>query len=414
MDLFERIRKNPGPLGQYADSAKGYYIFPQLEGELKPRMMFNGNEVICWSVNNYLGIGHHPEVIRADAEATAKYGLAYPMGSRMMSGDTSEHYKLEEELAAFVNKEAAVLLNFGYQGFMSAVDSLLSRRDVVVYDAESHACLVDGVRMHLGKRLAFEHNDIASLEKNLQRAEKIIEGTGGAIMVISEGVFGMKGDQGKLKEIVELKKKYNFRLFVDDAHGFGVLGATGAGAGEEQGVQDEIDIYVSTFAKSMASIGAFVAGDADIIEYLKYNMRSQIFAKSLPMSFVIGARKRLQLIKDNPQFKDRLWHNVNRLQNGLKERGFEIGDTNSCVTPVYLSGTIEEATGLIHDLRENHRIFCSMVVYPVIPRGTIILRLIPTALHTDGDIDATLDAFSAVTQKLRNGEYANEVINPVL
>ncbi len=414
MDLFERIRKNPGPLGQYADSAKGYYIFPQLEGELKPRMMFNGKEIICWSVNNYLGIGHHPEVIKADADATAKYGLAYPMGSRMMSGDTSEHYKLEEELAAFVNKEAAVLLNFGYQGFMSAVDSLLSRRDVVVYDAESHACLVDGVRMHLGKRLAFEHNDIASLEKNLQRAEKIIEGTGGAIMVISEGVFGMKGDQGKLKEIVELKKKYNFRLFVDDAHGFGVLGATGAGAGEEQGVQDEIDIYVSTFAKSMASIGAFVAGDADIIEYLKYNMRSQIFAKSLPMSFVVGARKRLQLIRENPEFKNRLWHNVNRLQNGLKERGFEIGDTNSCVTPVYLSGTIEEATGLIHDLRENHRIFCSMVVYPVIPRGTIILRLIPTALHTDEDIDATLDAFSAVTQKLRNGEYANEVINPVL
>ena len=354
-------------------------------------------------------------MIKVDADATAKYGLAYPMGSRMMSGDTDEHYKLEEELAAFVQKEAAVLLNFGYQGFMSAVDSLLSRRDVVVYDAESHACLVDGVRMHLGKRLAFEHNDMASLEKNLQRAEKIVADSGGSILVVSEGVFGMKGDQGKLKEIVDLKKKYSFRLFVDDAHGFGVLGKTGAGAGEEQGIQDDIDIYVSTFAKSMASIGAFVAGDRDIIEYLKYNMRSQIFAKSLPMAFVIGARKRLQLIKDHPEFKDRLWHNVNRLQNGLKERGFIIGDTNSCVTPVYLSGTIEEATGLIHDLRENHRIFCSMVVYPVIPRGTIILRLIPTALHTNEDIDATLNAFSAVTDKLRSGAYSSDtVINPVL
>ena len=415
MDLFDRIRNNRGPLGQYAQLAKEYYIFPKLEGELKPRMKFNGREVICWSVNNYLGIGHHPEVLKADADASAKWGLAYPMGSRMMSGDTAEHYKLEAELAEFVQKEAACLVNFGYQGFMSAVDSLLSRRDVVVYDAESHACLVDGVRMHLGKRLAFEHNDIDSLEKNLQRAEKIVEGTGGGIMVISEGVFGMKGDQGKLREIAALKKKYNFRLFVDDAHGFGVLGATGAGAGEEQGVQDEIDIYVSTFAKSMASIGAFVAGDADIVEYLKYNMRSQIFAKSLPLPFVIGARKRLQLIRENPQFKDRLWHNVNKLQSGLREHGFEIGDTNSCVTPVYLSGSVVEATGLTHDLRENHGIFCSMVLYPVIPRGAIILRLIPTALHTDDDIEQTLKAFSAVTDKLRKGEYRiGKVFNPVL
>ncbi len=416
MDLFDRIRENRGPLGQYAEEAKGYYIFPKLEGELKPRMMFNGKEVICWSVNNYLGLGHHPEVRKADADAAAEWGLAYPMGSRMMSGDTVWHEKLENQLAEFVQKEAAVLVNFGYQGFMSAVDSLVSRRDVIVYDSEAHACIVDGVRMHLGKRIAFDHNDMESLEKHLQRAEKLAAESGGGILVISEGVFGMKGDQGKLKEIVELKKKYNFRLLVDDAHGFGTLGEGGRGAGVEQGIQDEIDVYLATFAKSMASVGAFVAGDADIIEYLKYNMRSQVFAKSLPMPLVIGGLKRLEMIKEHPEFKDQLWHNVNRLQAGLKDRGFEIGETNSCVTPVYMNGTIAEATRLIYDMRENYNIFCSMVVYPVVPRGVIILRLIPTALHTDEDIDITLDAFSEVASKLKAGVYAQseEVLNPLV
>lgn len=417
MDLFDRIKNNRGPLGQYADSAKGYYIFPKLEGDLKAHMHFNGKEVICWSINNYLGIGHHPEIIKADAEAAARWGMAYPMGARMMSGDTDKHYELEAELAEFVKKDAAVLVNFGYQGFMSTIDALLTRRDVVVYDAESHACIVDGVRMHLGRRIAFDHNDMQSLEKHLERATKLAENSGGGILVISEGVFGMQGDQGKLKEIVELKKKYKFRLLVDDAHGFGTLGATGAGAGEEQGVQDEIDVYLATFAKSMASIGAFIAGDADVIEYLKYNMRSQMFAKSLPMTLVVGAQKRLELIKTHPEFKDKLWHNVNRLQEGLKERGFKIGATNSCVTPVYMHGTVEEATRLIFDMRENYSVFCSAVIYPVVPRGVIILRLIPTSLHSDDDIDITLDAFSEVGEKLNNGDYDSakeEVFNPLL
>jgi len=417
MDLFDRIRDNRGPLGQYADSAMGYYIFPKLEGDLKAHMTFNGKEVICWSINNYLGIGHHPEVIKADTEAAARWGLAYPMGARMMSGDTDEHYKLETELADFVSKESAVLVNFGYQGFMSAIDALLTRRDVVVYDAESHACIVDGVRMHLGRRIAFDHNDMESLEKHLKRATKLADSTGGGVLVISEGVFGMQGDQGKLREIVELKKKYKFRLLVDDAHGFGTLGATGAGAGEEQGIQDEIDVYLATFAKSMASVGAFIAGDADVIEYLKYNMRSQMFAKSLAMTLVIGARKRLELIKAHPEFKERLWHNVERLQSGLKDRGFKIGATNSCVTPIYMHGTVEEATRLIYDMRENYSVFCSAVIYPVVPRGVIILRLIPTALHTDEDIDISLDAFSAVGKKLKDGAYFSaeeEVFNPLL
>ncbi|MBT8219056.1 MAG: pyridoxal phosphate-dependent aminotransferase family protein [Bacteroidia bacterium] len=408
MDLFEKLEKNMGPLGMYSEQAEGYYIFPHIIGKLASRMKFNGKEVVMWSINNYLGLGHRPDVIKVDADATAEYGLCYPMGSRMMSGNSKQHEELEEELAEFVGKESAVLVNFGYQGIMSAIDCLLDRKDVVVYDAESHACIVDGVRMHLGKRFAFTHNDLESLENNLARATKIVEKTGGAILVISEGVFGMRGDQGKLKEIVDLKQKYQFRLMVDDAHGFGVLGATGAGAGEEQGVQDDIDIYFATFAKSMASIGAFLAGNKNVVKYMKYNMRSQTFAKSLPMPFVIGAKYRLKLLKENPELKANLWKNVNMLQNGLKEAGFNIGDTNSCVTPVYLKGTVADATQLTYDLRENHGVFCSIVIYPVIPKGMIILRLIPTAYHTKEDIDQTITAFLAIKEKLESNAYSSE------
>ena len=413
MDLFERIEKQRGPLGQYAERAEGYYIFPKLKGELGSRMEFNGKEVVCWSVNNYLGLGNHPEVRKADADAAREWGLAYPMGSRMMSGNTDYHDALEKDLAEFVGKESALLVNFGYQGILSAIDCLVSRHDIVIYDSESHACIVDGVRLHLGKRFAFDHNDINSLEKHLKRAEKLIEGTNGSILVISEGVFGMRGDQGRLREIVALKNRYQFRLLVDDAHGFGVLGKTGAGAGEEQNVQDAIDVYFATFAKSMASIGAFFASEPGIIEYMKYNMRSQIFAKSLPMPIVIGAMKRLELLKSKPELKAKLWENVNALQNGLKSRGFNIGNTNSCVTPVYLQGTAEEATQLVFDLRENYKVFCSIVVYPVIPKGMIILRLIPTSVHTLEDIEITLEAFSAVSEKLSNGIYKAEIVNPI-
>jgi len=405
MDLFARIHSNKGPLGKWANIAEGYWIFPKLEGELANRMTFNGQEIICWSINNYLGLGNHPEVREADAQAAKDWGLAYPMGSRMMSGNSKLHDELETQLADFVQKESAVLVNFGYQGIMSAIDALLTRRDVVVYDAECHACIVDGVRMHLGKRFAYEHNDIASLEKHLQSATKIAEQNRGGVLVISEGVFGMRGDQGKLREIIALKDKYEFRLLVDDAHGFGTLGETGYGAGEAQGVQDDIDVYFSTFAKSMASIGAFLAGDKDIIEYLKYNMRSQTFAKSVPMPIVVGAMKRLEMLRSNPAHKNKLWENVNALQSGLKARGFDIGVTNSCVTPVYMHGSVEEAMALVYDMRENYRIFCSIVVYPVIPKGMILLRLIPTANHTMEDIEETLNAFSAVSEKLKSGAY---------
>jgi glycine C-acetyltransferase len=410
MDLFTRIRENAGPLGKYADVAEGYYIFPKLEGEIANRMVFNGKEVVVWSINNYLGLANHPEVRKVDAESAAKYGMAYPMGSRMMSGNTDMHGQLEKELASFVDKPASLLVNFGYQGIFSAIDALLSRKDVVVYDSGCHACIVDGVRMHLGQRFVFDHNDMASLEKNLQRAKQITEKTGGGILVISEGVFGMRGEQGDLKGIVALKDKYNFRLLVDDAHGFGTLGATGAGAGEEQGVQDEIDIYFSTFAKSMAGIGAFFAGEADIMQYLKYNVRSQIFAKSLPMPFVEGGLQRLQLLKENPQFKDKLWEIATALQEGLKARGFNLGNTSSCVTPVILDGSVPEATQLVTDLRDNHGIFCSIVVYPVIPRGMILLRLIPTAVHTLQDVEVTLEAFTSVAEKLRLGAYRADQI----
>ena len=404
MDLFDKM-KDMGPLGSYAEQAEGYYVFPELKGEIGPRMQFQDKECIVWSVNDYLGMSNHPEVRKADTEAAERWGLGYPMGSRLMTGQTSLHAQLEEQLADFARKESAFVMNFGYQGFMSVIDTLLSRHDVAVYDSNSHACLVDGLRLHMGKRFAYEHNDIGSLEKSLQRAEQIVAKTGGGILVITEGVFGMRGQQGKIREIAALKQHYNFRLLVDDAHGWGTLGDTGYGTGELQGVQDDIDVYLATFAKSLASIGAFVAADARTIKYLKYNMRSQIYAKSLPMPIVEGAIKRLQLLREHPEFKNRLWRVVDALQAGLIAEGFNLGGTNTAVTPVYLEGETEEAMRLVYDLRENHKIFCSIVGYPVIPKGLILLRLIPTASHTLTEVEETIAAFSAIRSKLESGAY---------
>ena len=404
-DLFERIKENKGPLGKWASQAEGYFVFPKLEGPISNRMSFRGKEVITWSINDYLGLANLPEIKAVDGAAALEHGAAYTMGARMMSGHTDFHEQLQNELAEFVEKEATYLLNFGYQGIMSTIDALVSKDDIIVYDVDAHACIIDGVRLHMGKRFTFKHNDIESLEKNLERATKMAEQTGGGILVISEGVFGMRGEQGKLKEIVALKQKFNFRLLVDDAHGFGTLGKTGAGAGEEQGIQADIDVYFATFAKSMAGIGAFIAADKEIIDYLKYNLRSQMFAKSLPMIYVKGALKRLDMLRTQPELKENLWRNVNALQSGLKAQGFDIGTTTSCVTPVYLNGSIPEAMALVKDLRENHGIFCSIVVYPVIPKGLILLRLIPTATHTQEDIDLTLTAFSSIRERLENGTY---------
>jgi glycine C-acetyltransferase len=404
-DLFERIYNDKGPLGKWASIAEGYFAFPKLEGAISNRMKFKGKEVITWSVNDYLGLANHPEVRKVDAEAALKYGSAYPMGARLMSGHTDLHEKLQDELAEFVNKESAYLLNFGYQGIMSTIDSLVSKNDIIVYDVDSHACIIDGVRLHMGKRFTYKHNDIESLEKNLGRATKMAETTGGGILVISEGVFGMRGEQGKLKEIVALKEKFNFRLLVDDAHGFGTLGKTGAGAGEEQGVQDDIDVYFATFAKSLASTGAFIAAEKEVIDFLKYNLRSQVFAKSLQMQLVVGALKRLELIRTKPEIKQKLWDNVHELQSGLKTKGFDLGSTQSCVTPVYLNGTVPEAFALVKDLRENYGVFCSTVIYPVIPKGLILLRLIPTASHNSEDIQVTLKAFSSIRERLFSGVY---------
>jgi len=404
-DLFEKIYKDKGPLGKWASHAEGYFVFPKLEGEISNRMKFQGKDVITWSINDYLGLANHPEVRKVDAEAAKRYGSAYPMGARMMSGHTDMHEKLQSELASFVKKEAAYLLNFGYQGILSTIDALVAKDDIIVYDVDAHACIIDGVRLHLGKRFTYKHNNIESLEKNLERATKMAEHTGGGILVISEGVFGMRGEQGRLKEIVALKKKYNFRFLVDDAHGFGTQGKTGAGTGEQQGVQDDIDVYFATFAKAMASTGAFIAADQEIIDYLKYNLRSQMFAKSLQMQLVVGALKRLEMLRTKPELKAKLWENVNALQSGLKKEGFDIGTTQSCVTPVYLKGSIPEAMSLVKDLRENYGIFCSIVVYPVIPRGMILLRLIPTATHTLEDVAETLRAFDAIRDRLKNGTY---------
>jgi glycine C-acetyltransferase len=410
MDIFEKLKNNRGPLGQHSKESHGYFTFPKLEGDISNRMVFRGKERLVWSLNNYLGLANHPEVRKADAESAAKFGLGLPMGARMMSGNSDYHEQLERELAAFVGKEDSILVNFGYQAMVSCIDALVDRHDVIVYDSESHACILDGVRLHMGKRFVFTHNDIDSFEKQMERATKMTAETGGGILVITEGVFGMRGDQGKLKEIVELKKKYNFRLLVDDAHGLGTMGKTGAGTGEHQGVQDGIDVYFGTFAKSFALIGGFIASTADIVDFLRYNMRSQIFAKALPMPLVIGALKRLELMRTKPELKDKLWEIVEALQTGLKNAGFNIGDTNSPVTPVYLNGSIPEATNLIVDLRENYNVFCSMVVYPVIPKGMIILRLIPTAVHTLEDVKYTIDSFSAIKDKLFSGAYQADKI----
>jgi glycine C-acetyltransferase len=403
-DLFDKLA-NKGPLGQHQKMAHGYFAFPKLEGEISNRMIFRGKEQLVWSLNNYLGLANHPEVRKADAEGAAQYGLALPMGARMMSGNSNLHEQLERELAAFVKREDAFLLNYGYQGMVSIVDSLVNRHDVIVYDAEAHACIIDGVRLHQGKRFVYTHNDMASLEKQLEHAKKLVEGTQGGILVITEGVFGMSGVQGNLKGVVALKEKYNFRLLVDDAHGFGTMGPTGAGTDEEQNVQAQVDVYFGTFAKSMAGIGAFVAASENVIDFLRYNMRSQTFAKTIPMPMVVGLLKRLELLKTQPELKDNLWKIVRALQSGLRERGFNIGHTNSPVTPVMMSGTLMEATNIVMDLRENYGIFCSIVTYPVVPKGVIMLRLIPSAVHTLADVEETLNAYSQIAEKLKAGHY---------
>jgi glycine C-acetyltransferase len=409
-DLFEKMKKDAGPIGTHLKRAHGYFAFPKLEGELGNRMMFRGKEKIVWSLNNYLGMVNHPKAREIDSIAAQKYGMGNPMGSRMMSGNTALHERLEEVLADFVSREDAMLLNFGYQGVMSCIDALVSRHDIIVYDGEAHACLVDGVRLHIGYSYTFKHNDINDCEKQLQRATAMAKKTGGGILVITEGVYGMSGTQGKIKEIVSLKQKYNFRLLIDDAHGFGSMGPTGAGTDEAQDCQKDVDVYFSTFVKSMGSIGAFVAGPKDVIDYLRYNVRSQIYAKSLPLVVVDGMLTRMEMLKTMPELREKLWHIVNRLQTGLKEKGFDIGATNSPVTPVYMKGGLPEATNMVTDIRENYNIFCSVVVYPVIPKGEIIFRIIPTAAHTDQDVDITLKAFEETKKKLDAGEYKAEDI----
>lgn len=413
MNILDKLKNKKGPLGEHAHYAHGYYTFPKLEGEIGHKMIFNGKELLVWSLNNYLGLANHPEVRQADSTGSSLYGLAYPMGARMMTGNSNLHERLEAELSIFVKKEDTYLLNYGYQGMLSIIDSIVDRHDVIVYDAEAHACIIDGLRLHVGKRFVFGHNDMISLEKQLEHAKTITNKTSGGILVITEGVFGMRGDMGDLKGIVALKKKFDFTLLVDDAHGIGVMGTSGGGAGEEQGVQKDIDLYFGTFAKSFAAIGAFVSGSKHVIDHLRYNMRSQIYAKSLPMPLVFGLLKRLELIRKDKGLREQLWTVTKALQSGLKSAGLNIGDTVTPVTPVYLNGTIDEATSLVKDIRENHRIFCSMVVYPVVPKGIIILRLIPTATHTLADVKKTIEVFTEIKENLNSGKYASKNLSAV-
>ncbi|PKO96011.1 MAG: 8-amino-7-oxononanoate synthase [Bacteroidetes bacterium HGW-Bacteroidetes-7] len=406
MDIFERIKNDEGgPLGQYRKKAHGYFAFPKLEGQIQPRMTFNGTEVLAWTFNNYLGLANHPEVRKVDSEAAAKWGLGYPMGARMMSGQTALHEQLERELAAFELKEDAYLFNFGYQGMVSTIDALVNRHDIIVYDSEAHACIMDGVRLHMGQRIVYPHNDIEKCEKALARATKIVAETGGGILLITEGVYGMTGDLGILDKIVELKKKYEFRILIDDAHGFGVMGENGRGTSEHYGVMDEIDLYFGAFAKAMAGIGGFVAGPEYLINYLRYNLRSQIYAKSLPLAMVEGCLKRLDMIRTMPELREKLWLITRTMQKGLRDRGFNIGKAEACVTPVFLEGNVPEATNILIDLRTNYKIFCSAVIYPVVPKGVIMFRLIPTSMHSLEDVEYTLNAFGEIQKKLKEGVY---------
>ena len=413
LDIFDRIeRDSGGPIGQYYDQAFGYYMYPKLEGELGPHMVFNGKEVLNWSLNNYLGLANHPEVRKADAEGAARWGLAYPMGSRMLSGHTALHEKLEKMFADFEKKEDAFLFNFGYQGIVSAIDCLTARHDVIVYDAECHACLLDGIRLHIGSKYKYRHNNIEDCEKVLAKACAEADANGGGVLLITEGVYGMTGALGKLDKIAALKKKYSFRIMIDDAHGFGLLGAHGRGTSEELGCMDEIDLYIGAFAKSMASIGGFVAGPHSIIKYLRANMRSQMYAKSLPMPLVIGNIKRLEIImsEEGDRLRKKCLEITHAIQTGFVKEGFDIGEAEACVTPVHIKGGVAQATKMAKDLRENYKIFCSVVVYPVIPKGMVIFRIVSTAAHTMEDVEYTLNAFKEIKAKLDAGAYDGDDI----
>ena len=409
-DIFARRLTEKTPLSRHAATIEGYFSFPKLEGPIGPRMGLNGREMVCWSLNNYLGLSNHPEVREADAAAAAEYGMGYPMGSRLMSGDTELHDELERQLSEFVGKEATMLLNFGYQGAFSIVDALLDRHDAVVYDKDVHACTYDGIRMQTCHRFSFRNNDLAHLEKQLIRATEATEKSGGGILVLIEGVYGMGGHQGKVAEVVALKEKYNFRLLLDDAHGFGVLGETGAGTGEAQGCQDGVDLYYSTFTKSMSTMGAFISGGLEILEHMKYTVRSQVFSKTIPMPVIVGALKRLDMIRTRPELRERLWKNVHSLQAGLYDHGFLDGNIlgESCITPVFLKhDDYVESVAMVCDLRDAYGIFTSIMVYPVVPKGTMMLRLTATALHTERDIDETLHGFTKVREKLAAGFYSD-------
>lgn len=395
MDLFDKLENRPSPLGPFTSAGYGYYTFPKLEGPLGPEMKFNGKDMVVWSINDYLGVGSNEKIKQIDAEATAKYSLSAPMGARLMTGNSDEHEALEKELAAFVHKEDAQLLNFGYQGIMSVIHALVDRNDYLIYDELSHACIVDGKQLAMADKSVFKHNDIESFKKQLYRAAAKKKDNS-SILVVTEGVFGMTGDLGILPEIIKLKEEVPFRLLVDDAHGFGTLGHDGSGTGTQLECQDGIDVYFGTFAKAVALVGAFVASEPRVIQFLKANVRSQIFAKSLPMPIVATARERLKMIRQHPEWREKLWSNTLKLREGLIKIGYNVLPSESPVTPVLTQGSTDLCQDIMRIMREEHGIFVSGVAYPVVPKGVVLIRLIPTAAHNDEHIEKTLTAFEAI------------------
>ncbi|MCH9633796.1 MAG: 8-amino-7-oxononanoate synthase/2-amino-3-ketobutyrate coenzyme A ligase [Chlamydiae bacterium] len=400
-DLFHKCYQKEGLFSNVREGKDNYYAQPILEGPLGPHMTFNGQKMIVWSINDYLGLAGHPEPTARAKEVLEAFGTAYPMGARLMSGFTQNHQTFEAKLAKFAQKESALLFNYGYLGVLGVITSIMGPRDTVIIDHDSHACIVDGAKLATTRRnqfRVFRHNDMDHLEKILK---SINQDRKGGILIVTDGIYGMTGEVAPLKEICALKEKYNARLLVDDAHGIGIMGATGRGTGEHLGVQDKIDLYFSTFAKCFAGIGGFVAGDKEIIEHITWNARPVIFAKNLPLIYSDSLSATLDVIEREPERREKLWEIATYMQRRFKEEGFDIGNTTSPITPVFLSiSGLEAIKDAIHILREEFHIFASGVMYPVVPRGVFLLRLVPSCRHTFDDVNKTIEAFIQIKERI--------------
>lgn len=397
MLLLEKLEKKGSVLQKYINY-RGRLHHLELKGKVSNRMIFDNKEYIIWCLNDYLGLMHHPESIEAAAQATTQYGPSYPHSVRLTIGHSSAHDYLEQQLNTLMGYEDSMLVNLGYQGFMSIIDALTDRHDTIIYDQKCHACLIDGVRLHNGRKFAFKHNDINHLETQLQRARKTHNSKEGMIIVVVDGLYSMHGELAKLDEIVRLKKLYNFALFVDDSHAFGVFGKHGKGSPEHYGIEKEVDVYVSTFTKSFGNLGGFVSAKKPIIDFLRFATRSQIFSRSMPLPMVLSVSKNIEIFQREPERRERLWKNTNQFQEGLREMAINIGPSESPIVPIHINGNHQEGLKVFFDLREMG-IFSYIVAYPVVEKNTCLIRMVCTHNHTTIDIEQTLHAFKELKRR---------------